>query len=60
MKRTGSSFRESSIIMSGVDPGPGAPLPKNIVESLIAAWKKYLPTIKDAEARSLAERGIEP
>jgi hypothetical protein len=54
------SFRESSIFCGLKDPGPNAKQPVAFTESLFKAWKKYAPWISDADANTLATRGIEP
>jgi hypothetical protein len=54
------SIREASIFCGLPDPGPSAKTPAAFTESLVKAWKEYAPWIKEADARTLAERGISP
>jgi hypothetical protein len=54
------SFREATIFCGGKDVGPNAKTPAAFTESLVKAWKKYSPWISEADARTLAEKGISP
>lgn len=54
------NFREATIFTGGVDPGPRAKTPAAFTESLFQAWKKYSAAISDADARTLAEKGVSP
>ena len=53
------SYREACFML-GENPERGAKQPASITEAIIAAWKKYTPWISEKDARSLAERGVQP
>jgi hypothetical protein len=54
------SFREATVFCGGKDPGPNAKQPAAFTESLVTAWEKYCPGLKESEYRMLAEKGIQP
>jgi hypothetical protein len=61
MDRTGCSFRESSIVMTGKDPGRDATFPAALIESLKAEWRAYARgMINEADIETLAKRGVRP
>jgi hypothetical protein len=57
--KLGMTIRESHIMAGLKDPGPNAKQPAAFTESLVKAWKKYA-RISEADARTLAEKGISP
>jgi len=57
--KKGFTLRESYVMCGLKDPGPNAKQPAAFTESLVKAWKKYA-RISEADARTLAERGISP
>jgi hypothetical protein len=57
--KKGFTLRESYVMCGLKDPGPKAKQPVAFTESLVKAWKRYA-RISEADARSLAERGISP
>lgn len=54
------SIREASIFCGLKDPGPNAKQPAAFTEALVARWKKSNKWITEADANTLAEKGIEP
>jgi hypothetical protein len=54
------SFREASILCGLKDPGPNAKQPAAFTEALVARWKKSNKWISEADALTLATKGIEP
>jgi hypothetical protein len=59
--KKGFTVRESYIMCGLPDPGPAAKTPVAFTESLFKAWKDYCGGfISDADARTLANRGISP
>jgi hypothetical protein len=54
------SFRASSIFCGLPDPGPSAKTPAAFIEARAARWKKANKWISEADAKTLAEKGIEP
>jgi len=54
------SIREASIFCGLKDPGPNAKQPAAFTEALVARWKKSNKWITEADAKTLAEKGIEP
>jgi hypothetical protein len=60
MRKFKMTFREATVMTGGVDPGPNAKQPAAFTESLVKAWKEYSPWITEADARTLAEKGISP
>jgi hypothetical protein len=54
------SFRQSSIFCGLPDPGPSAKTPAAFIEARAARWKKSNKWISEADALSLATKGIEP
>ena len=61
MRKGSCSFREASILCGLPDPGPKATASKEMVEARAARWKKHCGgTITEADAMTLAEKGIEP
>jgi hypothetical protein len=57
--KKGFTLRESYVMCGLKDPGPSAKIPAAFTESLVNAWKKYA-RLSDADARTLAEKGISP
>lgn len=61
MKRTGASLQEATYVLTGKELSRDAKFSESMIEGLVAEWKDYCgATISDADARSLAERGIRP
>ena len=59
--KKGFTVRESHIMCGLPDPGPSAKTPAAFTESFFKAWKDYCGGfISDADARTLANRGISP
>jgi hypothetical protein len=53
------NYREACY-MIGERPERDAKQPASITEAIIAKWKAYLPCISAQDARTLAERGVQP
>jgi hypothetical protein len=60
MRKFKMTFREATVMTGGKDPGPNAKQPAAFTESLVKAWKKSNKWISEADARTLAEKGISP
>ena len=60
MRKFKMTFREATVMTGGKDPGPNAKQPAAFTEALVARWKKSNKWISEADAKTLAEKGIEP
>ena len=59
MKHSRMTWLESAY-MAGEKPGRDAKQPQSITDKIVEAWKAYLPTIADSDAKKLAEMGKLP
>jgi len=54
------SFREAALFLGEKDPGPNNKEPRTVIEARAERWRKYCGVISEADARTLAEKGVEP
>jgi len=60
MKRTGASFRESTLILTGTDIGPNGKPSSELIEALKNKWREYCSVLTEEEVSTLANKLIEP
>jgi hypothetical protein len=60
MKKHKCSFREAHVMCGLPDPGPNMTESVSAVTDRAKRWMRYSPTISEADAMSMALKGIEP